>query len=247
MVINGQPFVQIGSILPDIAPYNLTSIGLGVTELDDSGRVLWYGDWNDPMSSQSVGLFLDDRLLIQRGVTTVAGVPFQGISGSDQAYSLSRNGRYVVFRGTLSGGGTGFFMVDMDQGTTYCNSTPTSVGLRARLHALGTLSIADNDLTFIANNLPPEGIGLIYFGPGQVQIPFGNGIRCVGGGQLFRRPTQNTTKAGILAHQLDYLADPVAGQVVSGSTWNFQSWFRDTAAGGSGFNFSDGISVTFEP
>lgn len=32
-----------------------------------------------------------------------------------------------------------------------------------------------------------------------------------------------------------------------GETWNFQLWYRDTAAGGAGFNLSDGLRVTFLP
>jgi hypothetical protein len=40
---------------------------------------------------------------------------------------------------------------------------------------------------------------------------------------------------------------PAAGALVSGSTWFFQCWFRDTAAGGSNTNLSNGLRVTFVP
>ncbi len=38
-----------------------------------------------------------------------------------------------------------------------------------------------------------------------------------------------------------------ATQITSGSTWNFQAWFRDPIAGGSFFDMSDGLNVTFGP
>jgi hypothetical protein len=39
---------------------------------------------------------------------------------------------------------------------------------------------------------------------------------------------------------------PVAG-VDPGETWNYQAWFRDFVPGGSGFNLSDALSVTYCP
>ena len=39
---------------------------------------------------------------------------------------------------------------------------------------------------------------------------------------------------------------PVA-TIVPGATWYFQSWFRDTPAGGAGFNLSNGLQVLFTP
>ena len=35
------------------------------------------------------------------------------------------------------------------------------------------------------------------------------------------------------------------GEITPGSTWNFQFWFRDPSGGPAGFNFSDGLEVTF--
>ena len=37
-----------------------------------------------------------------------------------------------------------------------------------------------------------------------------------------------------------------AGQVLEGSTWHFQCWYRDPQGpGGTGFNLSDAMAVTF--
>ena len=37
------------------------------------------------------------------------------------------------------------------------------------------------------------------------------------------------------------------GEILPGSTWNTQFWYRDPAFGGAGFNLSDGLGVTFAP
>ena len=47
--------------------------------------------------------------------------------------------------------------------------------------------------------------------------------------------------AGAASYALDFPALPVA--IANGETWNFQFWLRDQ--GGSGFNFSDGLEITF--
>ena len=36
-------------------------------------------------------------------------------------------------------------------------------------------------------------------------------------------------------------------QITPGSTWYFQFWYRDSAAGGAAFNLSNGLSATFCP
>jgi hypothetical protein len=35
--------------------------------------------------------------------------------------------------------------------------------------------------------------------------------------------------------------------ITPGSTWTFQFWYRDLAAGGAGFNLSNELSATFCP
>ena len=37
------------------------------------------------------------------------------------------------------------------------------------------------------------------------------------------------------------------GQIAPFETWHFQFWFRDPTGGPAGFNFSDGLAVTFCP
>ena len=91
----------------------------------------------------------------------------------------------------------------------------------------------------------PNQFGLFFYGPNQTSVPFGNGILCVSG-QLQRLSVSNSGSQGVLVHALDITSPPTgSGQILAGSTWNFQAWYRDPAAGGQLFNTSDGLTITF--
>jgi hypothetical protein len=46
---------------------------------------------------------------------------------------------------------------------------------------------------------------------------------------------------------VNYATLPPGATITAGSTWNFQFWYRNPAAGGAGFNLSDGLSIRFCP
>jgi len=134
-------------------------------------------------------------------------------------------------------------------GTSYCPLTPNSAGLGAVIQACGSASVAANDLGIFAGPMAVGEPGLFYYGPAQIQQPFGDGNRCVGGGpgtivRIF--PFVTASAAGLMSSTLDNTGI-AHGQVVAGATLNFQAWFRDPAGGGAGFNLSDGLSVLFLP
>jgi hypothetical protein len=54
------------------------------------------------------------------------------------------------------------------------------------------------------------------------------------------------TATGSVQQALDFTLAP-ASDIAVGTTWYFQLWYQDPAAGGAGFNLSDGLSVTFCP
>ncbi len=132
-------------------------------------------------------------------------------------------------------------------GSSYCVGAPNSAGSGAFLCSAGSASIANNDLVLSCNGLPANKFGLFFYGPNQIQAPFGDGFRCVGG-QLNRLPAQVSSALGSVAQALDNTAPPTAsGQITSGQQWFFQFWYRDPAANGAGFNLSDGHGLLFTP
>jgi len=135
-------------------------------------------------------------------------------------------------------------------GINYCTSTPTSLGEASTIRAEGSPSIAANDLELVATQVDAGQFGLFYYGPAAIELPFGNGTRCVGSGgaSVFRLPITTADPGNELRTSVDYDAPPdLAGQISSGDTWYFQGWFRDPEAGGSLFDLSDGLRIEFTP
>jgi len=138
-----------------------------------------------------------------------------------------------------------------ETGFNYCQSTANSSGASASISSSGDFSISANNLTLAATGAALNKVGLFYYGGNQVQVPFGDGFRCVGG-QIFRlSPPVLTDVLGFAQRSLDFTSPPMnsgGGMVSAGSSAYFQFWFRDPGGpGGSGFNLSDGLCVTFAP
>ncbi len=100
--------------------------------------------------------------------------------------------------------------------------------------------------------MPTNEFGLFFSGPiAGAGFSFGDGRRVVVG-SLNRFPILNSGAAGsisygpIVGHSLAFF--PVAGQIVAGSAWHFQGWFRDPMGPcSSAFNLTHGLTVSFTP
>ncbi len=113
IVRNGAKFMQEGDNLPDIGAFTFTSFGSGPIEIDDGGNVLWYGDWNDADTTIDEGLFLNDTLIVQEGVTSIGGVVIDTLRGVEDGYHMSDNGRYIIFEAILLDGTDGAFLIEV--------------------------------------------------------------------------------------------------------------------------------------
>ncbi|MFT4539211.1 MAG: hypothetical protein ACI841_003159 [Planctomycetota bacterium] len=127
---------------------------------------------------------------------------------------------------------------------SYCDASPNSTGFPTQMSALGSVSLSDDDFKLKARVVPNQP-GLFYFGTQEASIPFGDGTRCVGG---------TTYRLNVMMPVFDALeanvpltTGPHVGVIDPGDTFHFQAWYRDPAAGGSGFNLSDGLHVNFVP
>ncbi|MAE45721.1 MAG: hypothetical protein CMJ86_02405 [Planctomycetes bacterium] len=135
--------------------------------------------------------------------------------------------------------------------SNFCAAGSNSTGTFAKMGWNGTSSILSNDLELTCFDLPTGENGLFIQSPDTDTILIGNGLLCLGNSTLgffIRHGVVNSGPAGAVTYALDNTAPPIPqAQVAAGETWYFQFWFRDNAAGGAGFNFSDGLSVTFCP
>lgn len=134
-------------------------------------------------------------------------------------------------------------------GESYCDVVPNSAGPGAQIRAAGIESVSDGTFTLISSGAIPNKIGLFFYGSNQINVPLGNGRLCIGGAVRLNPPLVSDSN-GTATLTLDFNTAPVGAgpnQINIGSTWSFQHWFRDTAAGGSLFTLSDGVQVTFIP
>jgi len=130
---------------------------------------------------------------------------------------------------------------------TYCTAMPNSETDGAEMRHFGSTSISANDFILGVEQGPEFQFGLFYYGPNQISVPYGEGLRCVGGG-IYRLPVVHLDQFGNGTWTVDNTTPPdPAGQLEVGATWNFQFWYRDPAGGPSGFNFSDALQVYFCP
>jgi len=137
-------------------------------------------------------------------------------------------------------------------GTEYfCEAAPNSTGQPALMAWSGTCVVSDADFQLQASPVPNEP-GIFFYSAGRANgglgVPFGNGLRCVGGPlDPIQRMGASTASNGVLSWSVELTSPPAAsGQITAGTTWHFQGWFRDPGQGPAFFDLSDGLSVTFE-
>ena len=118
----------------------------------------------------------------------------------------------------------------------------------------GTTSLSRDDLLLTASNTGPNAFGLFVMGrTATAPSFFGNGRLCVSDPvALLRYPLRNGGAAGVIEEgpgigAFSANTFPPFGQLMAGSTWNFQLWYRDTGACFAGFNVSNAVGVTFAP
>lgn len=153
---------------------------------------------------------------------------------------------------SLFNAGAGWFIDDLEVldcaplPENYCVGAPNSAGPGATMSYTGSVSVAADDLRLEANGCPPNQLSLFLCSQNQNMAPNGNGFFCLGGPFYRIYPASPTGSGGLPTKNLDIANPPVpAAQILAGSTWNFINWYRDPPAGGAGYNFSDGLEVTF--
>lgn len=129
---------------------------------------------------------------------------------------------------------------------SYCDAVANSTGRPALMGFDGSTSLTADDLTLRVVGAPAGQFGMFVQGSLPTQVPVGNGVLCLSGVQRLL-PAGQTSALGQAARALDYSAPPAASHtILPGSTWFFSYWYRDpSGAGGAGFNFADGLALTF--
>ncbi len=117
----------------------------------------------------------------------------------------------------------------------------------------GTPSVSGDTLRLTTEGLDPSNAGLYFQADNRISggdgSPFGDGLRCAGGG-LIRLQVRFSDTGGFSS---TLLAIGAKGNVAPGDVKRYQCWYRDTSGGqpcGIGvndFNLSNGYEVTWLP
>ncbi len=135
-------------------------------------------------------------------------------------------------------------------------------GVGGILDGTGSSSLFLDDLVLTSTQLPTNNFALTFVGQGATSVTLGNGVRCVdsgGSSSLYRRPISATGPGGMCVESdivgwscTDPLL-PAAACIMLGSTWSFQTWYRDNIGVvnlgpcGMGSNLTNAWEVTFTP
>jgi hypothetical protein len=202
-----------------------------------------------------VGEFARNRAWIYSGATGSTIAQFDGDTDAGLAVAGNghlRNSPWPAFLvgapfGSSSKGRVHVVTLTCTGSTeTYCTGSPNSVGSGASIGSVGTTRVSLNDFELRVNGCPGGQNGLFFYGPNPISLPFGNGVRCVGG-HVARLELQQTEAGGSLGRVIDFDDLPANGRIQAGETWRFQFWYRDPMGGGSRFNLSDGLRADFCP
>jgi hypothetical protein len=102
---NGQKFVQQGDVLPDIL-----TVGAGSNPpiyLANTGDVFWHA-----RGSGGDAFMRNDKTIVQAGRTVIGGNLVTSVNGAENAFSISRNGRFWIGNVELQSVGSTALFVD---------------------------------------------------------------------------------------------------------------------------------------
>ncbi|MFT7667787.1 MAG: arylsulfatase A-like enzyme [Planctomycetota bacterium] len=134
--------------------------------------------------------------------------------------------------------------------SVFCSSLPNSSGGKARISANGSASTSAADLELVVTVAPPNSAGFFFYAWYETDVPLGNGVLCLssGGNGLHRMSIISSGNDGVFTHPVDFDELAIKSAAIDpGSTWKFQAWFRDVAAGGAMSNTSSALTLHFAP
>ena len=182
----------------------------------------------------------------------------EGCGGDDACETINLQNLTTPWSHGGSGGGCGTSYCHGDQGTCPCGNENDGSGGGAGcanganpgggvLSTSGSCSISAADLVLTGSGLVAGQPGLYFQGNNAINggagNPFGDGIRCAGGG-VVRLQVGFADAGGASATNIDIGAK---GGVAAGDVKRYQIWYRDpnTSPCGGQFNLSNGMEITW--
>lgn len=244
--------------------FRIQDFGGAPIALSDRNDVVAFVDLDHPNPSRDEGIVVNGRLVIQEGVTQVAGKLITSIgNGTPTLFAVSPDGDCLAFRCVLIGFVDALVMVDLSDlpgpfcdasdgawsqcpcaaggGTSGCDVARGTGGVRLQLKSQETLPLNRATLGgsgFPAMSATPNVLlrsATLASGP----VVFGNGLRCVG--LPVTRLGATLAAEGRTTHVFGH------GTSVGSGSFYYQLWFRDTPISYCdptlGFNLSNGQTI----
>jgi hypothetical protein len=111
----------------------------------------------------------------------------------------------------------------------------------------GTTSVLAGDLILSSSRTTPGAMGIFFQGNnalgGGAGVPFGDGLRCAGGGVI----RLQVTAIDLSGSANTTINVSLRGGILGGETKHYQFWYQDTQATpcGSGFNLTNAVEVVW--
>ncbi len=222
--------------------------------------------WVYESSMQEVRVYLDGALFVTQPLliplTLVGSAPDFDVLNYSTLRSIRPQTRvddFRVYRRAVDEGELAMIAASCTGprlGTNFCGPANTnSSGASAVIDATGSVRVAVNNLTLVAEDLPSSSLGIFLTSdtPNFVMNPGGSqGNLCLGGAiGRYVRPgePQISDATGRIALTVDLNQHPGPSGtvlVVPGDTLRFQAWFRDSISGTATSNFTDGLAIVVQ-
>lgn len=134
--------------------------------------------------------------------------------------------------------------------SNFCVAAPNSFSpTGATLSSSGSTSVTLNNFSLEeVGGVPPNKTCIALYGQNTaINVAYGDGRRCISSPFFRVHPSATSNVFGDFSIPIDLGSLSPAGAINSGQTWGWQVMYRDPAAGGSGFNITDGLLTHWCP
>jgi hypothetical protein len=223
-----------------------TTITITGHDFAASGNEIWFAaPGQTPASIPSPLVVLPGQVSTGGGTQLSVGTP-AGAADGDILVKVPGSGFDTV---------SNAWPVDLNPGpacntpSNSCVQSPNSFSpFGARMGFSGSNSIAQNDLTLIAQDIPPLKLTIFYYGrTANGLYPFANGTRCIDAPLYRLLPATTSDLLGVATRLVDVHNLPQGGGMLPGSEMHASAYYRDPAAGGAFFNTADVLSWIWCP
>ena len=128
--LNAAPILTSGDTSDSLAPFAFDTFGRSTPLLlGENGNLVFYGTTDNPDGAKDQGYFLNDRFLVQEGVTTLPEGIVDKLITSTNGLEMSPSGRFVICQADLDSSSTVVMLFDLGLVQPMASSTVAAASL----------------------------------------------------------------------------------------------------------------------